>query len=211
MKNILFQDGIPLTTDINKFRTTNPAIGTKCVVGLARDGVLNFEVTPAVTRPEQFNPIPGSLEAVADMRHKGYKIVIITAQPGIGRGHMTIQDVENTHMYMLDLLGKAGCPSIDGIYYSSGTTKQDPYVKPGVGMFKRAEEHNKSIKFDQGFYVGHTIADLKAALKIGARPVLVRTGRGAETEKELNKYAYKDIKEKTYIFDDLAEFTANLE
>jgi histidinol phosphatase-like enzyme len=59
--------------------------------------------------------------------------------------------------------------------------------------------------------VGDTIADLKAAVKIGARPVLVRSGRGAETEKELNRYAYKDIKEKTYIFDDLADFTANLE
>ena len=78
-------------------------------------------------------------------------------------------------------------------------------------MFNRAEEYNKAIKFNQGFYVGHTRADLKAALKIGARPVLVRTGSGTNTEKELNKYAYKDIKEKTYIFDSLADFAANLE
>lgn len=201
-----------MTTNLDNFRIpNNPVIGTKCVIGLARDGILNHEVTPAVTRPEYFNPISGALEAVAELRHKGYKIVIITAQPGISHGHMTIQDVENIHTYMLDLLGKAGCPSIDGIYYSSGTTKQDPYVKPNVGMFKRAEEHNRAIKFNRGFYVGHTIADLKAALKIGARPVLIRTGRGLDTEKELNKYAYKDIKEKTYIFDSLAEFTANLE
>jgi len=201
-----------LTTNLDKFRIpTNPVIATKCIVGLARDGVINYEASPCVTRPENFNPIPGSIEAVADLRNKGYQIVIITAQPGIGRGHMTVQDVENIHTYMLDLLGKAGCPSIDGIYYSSGTTKQDPFVKPNVGMFKRAEEYNKAIKFNQGFYVGHTIADLKAALKIGARPVLVRTGRGTDTEKELNKYAYKDIKEKTYIFDSLADFAANLE
>jgi len=197
---------------VDKFKVPkNPLIRTKCVIGLERDGVINQPLQPAVTRPEQFNPIPGSVEAVAKLRHMGYKIVVITAQGGIDRGYMTIQDVENIHTHMLDLFGKAGCPSIDGIYYSSGTTKQDPFVKPNTGMFKRCEEYDKAIKFDQGFYVGHTIADLKAAIKIGARPVLVRTGQGAETEKELNKYAYKDIKERTYIFDDLADFTANLE
>lgn len=197
---------------VDKFKIpANPVLRTKCVIGFERDGVINQPIQPAVTRPEHFNPIPGSIEAVAKLRHMGYKIVVITAQGGIDRGHMTIQDVENIHTYMLDLFGKAGCPSIDGIYYSSGTTKQDPFVKPNVGMFKRCEEYDKTIKFDQGFYVGHTIADLKAALKIGARPILVRTGQGADTEKELNKYAYKDIKERTYIFDDLADFTANLE
>ena len=197
---------------VDKFKIpANPVLRTKCVIGFERDGVINQPIQPAVTRPEHFNPIPGSIEAVAKLRHMGYKIVVITAQCGIDRGHMTIQDVENIHTYMLDLFGKAGCPSIDGIYYSSGTTKQDPFVKPNVGMFKRCEEYDKTIKFDQGFYVGHTIADLKAALKIGARPILVRTGQGADTEKELNKYAYKDIKERTYIFDDLADFTANLE
>lgn len=196
---------------LEKYKAPGITKPTKCVVGLARDGVLNHYVEPAVTRPTYFNPIEGSLEAVANIRQKGYHIVVITNQPGIGRGNMTVQDVEDIHKYMLELLGKAGCPSIDGIYYASGTTKQDPFVKPNPGMFERAEEHNKSIKFKEGFYVGDTIADLKAAIKAGARPVLVRTGRGLETEKELNKYAYKDIKERTYIFDNLAEFAANLD
>lgn len=198
--------------NIDKFRVPkNPIIRSKCVIGLGRDGVINQIVEPAVTRIEQFNPIAGSVEAVAKLRHMGYKIVVISNQGGIDRGYMTIQDVENIHQYMLDLFGKAGCPSIDGIYYASGAVKQDPFVKPNVGMFKRCEEYDKAIKFNEGFYVGDTIADLKAAIKIGARPVLVRSGRGTETEKELNRYAYKDIKEKTYIFDDLADFTANLE
>ena len=78
-------------------------------------------------------------------------------------------------------------------------------------MFKKCESHNKSIKFNQGFYVGDKLSDLKAAVKIGARPVLVRTGYGTETEKELNKYTYKHIKEKTYIFDSLADFAAKLD
>lgn len=197
---------------VDKFRAVEGfAPQTKCVIGLDRDGVINVDLGTYVTRPEDFTPIAGSLEAVAELRRKGYKIVVITNQAGIGKGIMTELDVENVHSYMLNLLGQAGCPNINGIYYSSGTDKRDPFVKPNVGMFKRCEEHHKDIKFNQGFYVGDKISDLKAALKIGARPVLVRTGHGLETEKELNKYSYRAIKEKTYIFDSLADFVANLD
>lgn len=197
---------------IDKFRAQESfAPQTKCVIGLDRDGVINRDLGTYVTRPEDFDPLPGSIEAITELRKKGYKIVVITNQAGIGKGLMTEADVENVHGYMLHLLGQAGCPNINGIYYSSGTDKRDPFVKPNVGMFKRCEEHHKDIKFSQGFYVGDKISDLKAALKIGARPVLVRTGHGTETEKELNKYAYRAIKEKTYIFDSLADFVANLD
>jgi D-glycero-D-manno-heptose 1,7-bisphosphate phosphatase len=184
---------------------------TKCVIGLDRDGVINHDLGTYVTSPAEFAPIPGSLEAMADLRRKGYKLVIITNQGGIEQGIMTANDVNAVHEYMLDLLGKAGCTSIDGIYYSASNNKRDPYAKPNIGMFKEFEIYDKSAKFSQGFYVGDKISDLKAALKIGARPVLVRTGYGLETEKELNKYTYRDIKQKTYVFDSLADFAANLE
>lgn len=197
---------------VDKFRTQPGFVAqTKCVIGLDRDGVINQDLGTYVTRPEEFIPIDGSIDAVAALRKKGYKIVILTNQDGIGKGIMTEEAVELVHSYMLNLLGQAGCSNINGIYYSSGTDKRDPFVKPNVGMFKRCEEHYKDIKFSQGFYVGDKISDLKAALKIGARPVLVRTGHGLETEKELNKYAYRAIKEKAYIFDSLADFVANLD
>ena len=54
------------------------------------------------------------------MRRKGYNIVILTNQAGISRGEMTAEDVDQVHQYMLDLLGKAGCSSIDGIYLEDG-------------------------------------------------------------------------------------------
>jgi histidinol phosphatase-like enzyme len=52
--------------------------------------------------------------------------------------------------------------------------------------------------------------DLKAAVNIGATPVLVRTGQGAKTEQDLNRYAYRDIKPKVIIFDNLAAFVESL-
>ncbi len=183
---------------------------TKCVVGLDRDGVINRDLGTYCHRIDDFDPIEGSLEAIADLRRKGHKIVIITDQGGIEKGLYTQQDVDTLHEHMLDLLGKAGCFSIDGIYYSASSRKEDPFAKPNTGMFKRCEKEIKDIKFKEGYYVGDKIKDLKAAANMGAKPVLVRTGYGLETEKELNRYAHKDLKRKTLVFDNLAAFVATL-
>ena len=182
---------------------------TKCVVGLERDGVLNTHMD-ACSRPEDFTPIDGSLEALSTLRRKGYKTVIITDQRGVERGLLTQDEVVNVNNHMSNLLGEAGVYEIDGLYYSIGASKQDPFVKPNTGMFKRCETEHPDIKFKEGYYVGHTIKDLKAAWSMGATPVLVRTGKGAETELELNKYAYRLIKPKTLIFDNLAAFVEYL-
>ena len=74
----------------------------------------------------------------------------------------------------------------------------------------RQPELIKHIKFNKGYFVGDKLSDLKAAHKVGAVPVLVRTGHGLETEKELNKWTYKDIKHRTKVFDDLATFVESL-
>ena len=183
---------------------------TKCVVGLDRDGVINRDLGTYCYKVEDFDPIPGSLEAIADMRRKGYKITVITDQGGIEKGIYTQQDVDTVHEHMLKLLGEAGCFSIDGIYYSASSRKEDPFAKPNTGMFKKCEADDKEIKFKQGYYVGDKMKDLKAAMNIGARPVLVRTGYGLETEKDLQKWTYRKIKQRTIIFDNLAQFVESL-
>jgi len=183
---------------------------TKCVIGLDRDGVINKDLGTYCFRIEDFQPIPGSLEAIAELRRKGYKIAIITDQGGIEKGIYTQEDVDTVHNYMFELLGKAGCPSIDAIYYSASSRKEDIYAKPNVGMFQKCEKEVPDIRFKEGYYVGDKIKDLKAAMNIGARPVLVRTGYGIETEKELNRYAHKELKRRTLIFDDLEKFVESL-
>jgi D-glycero-D-manno-heptose 1,7-bisphosphate phosphatase len=107
---------------------------------------------------------------------------------------------------MFKLLGEAGCPSIDALYYSASSRKNDLYAKPNTGMFKRCEKENPHIKFKGGYFVGDKLSDLRAAIKIGATPILVRTGYGSETEKQLKKYTYRDIKKRTKVFDTLLDF-----
>lgn len=193
-----------------KITWTGGEFRTKCVVGLDRDGVINRDLGTYCFRAEDFDPIEGSLDAVATLRRKGYKIVIITDQGGIEKGLYSQQDVDTLHEHMLKLFGEAGCFSIDAIYYSASSRKEDPFAKPNTGMFKRCEKEFKDIRFKEGYYVGDKIKDLKAAANVGAKPVLVRTGYGLETEKELNRYAHRDLKRKTLIFDTLAEFVESL-
>jgi D-glycero-D-manno-heptose 1,7-bisphosphate phosphatase len=193
-----------------KITWTGGEFRTKCVIGLDRDGVINRDLGTYCYRVEDFDPIPGSVDAVAELRRKGYKIVIITDQGGIEKGIYTQEQVDTLHTHMLDLFGKAGCSSIDAIYYSASSRKDDPFAKPNTGMFKRCEKEIPDIKFNQGYYVGDKIKDLKAAVKMGSKPVLVRTGYGLETEKELNKFTYRELKRRTIIFDDLASFVNSL-
>lgn len=182
----------------------------KCVIGLDRDGVLNEDIG-YVTKPEDFKPIENSLESVGRLRKLGHKIVIITNQGGIEKGLYTEEDVELVHNHMFQLLGEAGCASIDALYYSSSSRKDDMYAKPNTGMFKRCEKENPRIKFSKGYFVGDKIIDLKAAVKIGARPILVRTGHGLEAEKELKKFTYRELKKRTVVFDTLSDFVDHME
>jgi HAD superfamily hydrolase (TIGR01662 family) len=180
----------------------------KITVGLDRDGTINEDVG-YIRDPNNFVPISKSLEAVAMLRAKGYNIVILTNQAGIMKGVLTPDDVESVNARMLEMLGKAGCSSIDGIYYSTTNLKEDIYAKPNVGMFKRAEKE-LGVKFKGGAFVGDKISDLKAADRIGAIPVLVKTGHGEDTLKELERYAHRELKRKTMVFDNLWAFSETL-
>lgn len=197
-------------TNQPKIIWTGGEFRTKCVVGLDRDGVINRDLGTYCYKIEDFDPIPGSIDAIATLRRKGYKIVIITDQGGIEKGIYTQDDVEKVHQHMFELIGAAGCSSIDGLYYSSSSRKEDPFAKPNTGMFKRCEKEIPDIKFKEGFYVGDKMKDLKAAMNMGAKPVLVRTGYGLETEKELQKFTYRNIRAKTIIFDTLEDFVNTL-
>ena len=96
-------------------------IAPKCVVGLDRDGVINRDLGTYCYRIKDFEPITGSIEAITKLRKLGHKVVIITNQGGIEKGLFSQDDVDNLHKHMFELLGEAGCQSIDGLYSVSYT------------------------------------------------------------------------------------------
>jgi len=179
----------------------------KCVIGIDRDGVIN-EWKNVIKRYEDVQFIGGSLEAIRQLRLKGHRVVLFADQPNISRGLMSNVDVDNVMKYMMQMFGQNGIFSIDGFYFNQSDSPQDVYAKPNIGMLKRAENEMR-VDFSGGYYVGDTIDDIKMAQKIGATPVLVRTGKGSETEKKYLKAfdtKYKDVK----VFDNLLEFVKSL-
>jgi D-glycero-D-manno-heptose 1,7-bisphosphate phosphatase len=177
----------------------------KHTVGLGRDGVINELINGPISSPSQIVPITGSIEAIALLRKKQYNIVILTNQYHITQGLLQTSQVDTVHQHILDLFGQAGCTSINGFYYSTSKLKDDLYAKPNLGMFRKAEKEQR-VTFKGNAFVGDDIADLKAALKIGATPVLVKTGNGLETLEKLNTYANRLLKSKTVVFENLWEF-----
>lgn len=190
-----------------------PTVFPKSIVGLDRDGVINVDKGHYITDPEDFEVYPESLAAIHKLRMKGYKVVILTNQGGIIKGLQTHEQVEAVHQRMFEIFGNAGIYSIDALFYSESSLKEDIYAKPNLGMFHRAEKEifgGKTRFKDKGFYVGDKMSDLKAAERIGATPILVRTGHGVGTEGELKKFSKEKLRKKTKVFDNLLQFVNRL-
>lgn len=190
-----------------------PTVFPKAIVGLDRDGVINVDKGHYITDPEDFEVIPESLAAIHKLRIKGYKVVILTNQGGIIKGLQTHEQVDSVHQRMFEIFGRAGIYTIDGLFYSESSLKEDMYAKPNIGMFQRAEKEifEGKARFKQGgFYVGDKMSDLKAAERIGATPILVRTGHGMATEGELKKFSKEKLRKKTKVFNNLLQFVDRL-
>ena len=185
-----------------------PTTFPKAMVGFDRDGVV-IEWKNIIKRFEDITYIPGSLEAIRQLRLKGHKAWMFADQPNIARGLMTDNDVQNIHNNMMNQFGQAGIFSIDGFLYNQSDMPQDPFAKPNIGMLNRSK-NELNMDWTDGYYVGDTIEDVKMAIKFGVTPVLVRTGKGAKTEKEYLKgmnSKYDGVK----VFDNLLSFVDSLD
>ena len=184
---------------------------SKCVIGLDRDGIINHIPTSGYVKTrEQLHIIDGALEAIKVMRSKGYQTTIISDQPHIAKGLMTQWEADTVNTRLMEIFGQAGITSIEGLYYNTSDVKEDMYAKPNPGMFRRAESEWPSVDFSKGYYVGDSLVDLKAAVKVKAKPILIRTGNGEEAEKLLDKFSNQELKKKARIYSSLLEFANDL-
>ena len=181
----------------------------KPVIGLDLNGVIIED--KLIDSTNNIIPINGSLEAIRSLRLKGYKVSVISDQPNIMKGLLTTQQVDNAIAYLMSIFGQNGIFTIDGILYNTSSIPQDEFAKPNTGMIdKMTRETNGYINFKKGWYVGDSIDDLKMASKAGAKPILVLTGNGNNTLKELNRNNNKDLKKKTLVYDNLLSFANSI-
>ena len=164
---------------------------------LDRDGVINHDSDDYIRSPEQWDPIPGSLDAIARLTQAGYRIAVATNQSGLARGLFDMGALNAIHARMHRAVSRAG-GRIETIFYCPDLPDSNsPCRKPNPGMFHAiAERFNVSLERVPA--VGDKRSDLQAAAASGARPILVLTGKGAKTRTE------GMLPESTLVFPDLA-------
>lgn len=150
------------------------------LVILDRDGVINEDSDHYIKSPEEWIPIPGSLEAIARLNQGGYRVVVATNQSGLSRGLFDIETLNAIHAKMNRRLASVG-GSIDAVFFCPHLpTDACGCRKPEPGLFREISARLKT-DLDQVPCVGDTLRDIEAARQVGCQPYLVRTGKGERT------------------------------
>jgi len=101
---------------------------------LDRDGVINHDSDQFIKSPEEWQPIDGSLDAIAFLTQAGYTIAVATNQSGIARGYFNVQTLNEMHAKMHKLVRQAG-GEISGVWFCPHTAdSQCDCRKPKPGM-----------------------------------------------------------------------------
>lgn len=169
---------------------------------LDRDGVINYDSDAYIKSVEEWIPLPGSIEAIAQLSKAGWTVAIATNQSGIARGYYDIATLDAMHARLRALVAEQGGEVGLVVYCPHGPDEGCDCRKPKPGMLKIISERYK-VPLAGIWFVGDSLGDLEAAKAVDSQPVLVKTGKGDKTQA-------KNLPVGTLIFDDLAAVAAEL-
>jgi D-glycero-D-manno-heptose 1,7-bisphosphate phosphatase len=162
------------------------------VIAIDRDGVINEDSPAYIKTPDEWHPIPGSLEAIAKLNHAGFKVVVATNQSGVARKLFTSQTLENIHQKMRQDLAKVR-GHLDGIFVCPhGPDANCPCRKPKPGLLLQIISQFQ-INPKEMLAIGDSMRDVLAARAAGCKAVLVKTGNGEKTIAEVGKENLQDV------------------
>jgi D-glycero-D-manno-heptose 1,7-bisphosphate phosphatase len=168
------------------------------LVILDRDGVVNEDTPAHVRSPDEWIPLPGSLEAIGRLTAAGEQVAVATNQSGIARGHFDQAMLEAIHARMRDAVHAVGGEIACIVFCPHGPGDGCACQKPAPGLLLEIGAR-LGTSLEGVPFVGDAARDLDAARAAGCAPVLVRTGKGRSTEAAL-------VDEDVAVFDDLASF-----
>ncbi|HEC11793.1 MAG TPA: D-glycero-beta-D-manno-heptose 1,7-bisphosphate 7-phosphatase [Acidiferrobacteraceae bacterium] len=175
------------------------------LVILDRDGVINEDSDDFIKSPEEWIPIPGSLEAITRLCREDYRVVLATNQSGVARGLFDMDTLNQIHLRMLDQIRQKG-GEIDAIFFCPhGPDDGCDCRKPKAGMFRDIADR-LHINITGVPVVGDSLRDIQAAQVVDALPILVLTGKGKKTLDNMGKDEIKGMA----VFEDLYAFSEAL-
>ncbi len=164
---------------------------------LDRDGVVNYDSEKYIKNVDEWEPIPESLEAIANLTHSGYTVVLCTNQSGIGRGFYTVKQLNEIHDKMNRMVRQAG-GEIAAIFFCPHKPEDNCECrKPKPTMIFDICDRFNVEDISKIMMVGDSIRDLEAIHIAGGIPILVKTGNGKKTLTKAN------LPPNTLVFDNL--------
>jgi D-glycero-D-manno-heptose 1,7-bisphosphate phosphatase len=152
-----------------------------------RDGVINEPVWDERTRsyespyrPEDVALVPGAAAGLVLLQAAGLKLVVVSNQPAVAKGQVTLADLDAVHERVADALRSEGV-ELDGAYYCHhhpDFTGPCDCRKPAPGLLLQAAAE-LGLELDASWMIGDADSDVTAAHAAGARAVLVAHPRTA--------------------------------
>ncbi len=159
-------------------------------VFLDRDGTLIEEVG-YLSHLDRIALYPWSIESVKLLNRAGFKVVVVTNQAGVARGLFDEDFIDEAHRFLDQKFGDGGA-TIDKFYYCPHHPEASVEAyrcecdcrKPKAGMLWKAAQELQ-LELSHSFVIGDRLSDLRLGPAVGAKSVLVRTGYGETTAREL--------------------------
>lgn len=150
------------------------------LVVLDRDGVINQDIDGPIVSPKEWEPIEGSLDAIARLNQAGFQVAVATNQSGIALGSLTVDDLHEVHRVMHEQVVQAG-GRIDAVVFCPHSESEECGCrKPAPGMLYTLSER-LDLDLTKVSVVGDSLKDVQAAMAAAALPILVKTGKGTQT------------------------------
>ena len=169
---------------------------------LDRDGVINFDSPDYILSPEQWQPIPGSLEALARLAAADIPVTVASNQSALGRGMIDQATFEAIHTKMMHAIEQVGGAIVHIAYCPHGPEDDCNCRKPKPGLVLEClEKLGMTDSPEQALMIGDSLRDVQAAHAAGVPAWLVQTGYG-NAAKILDKA--RQIDPSIEVFADLA-------
>ena len=163
---------------------------------LDRDGVINEQLLDNyVTKWSEFKFINDVLSSINKLSFVFGRIFVVTNQQGIGKGLMTVDDLNNVHNMMKDEIENAG-GKIDKIYFCSKLENENSEMrKPNTGMALQAKIDFPEIDFEKSIMLGDSMSDMQFGRNLGMKTVLIPSKNKVNTDSELIDFLFKSMAE----------------
>lgn len=177
-----------------------PCAGRKRVVILDRDGTIVVD-RGYLDDPAGLEFLPGAAQGLRYLYERGFRLVVITNQSGIGRGRFSVERLHEIHARFTDMLRSAGA-HIEAIYYCPHSPDAGCACrKPGSALLLQAAAE-LGFNVCDAIVIGDKHSDIEFGQRVNATTILIRTDTVADSSSADADFVVEDLMQAAHIIAD---------